>query len=264
MPRRGFAHRFSLLCLLTPLTLLSAFSAQGQEAGARRSGFQDMSEATRAMQLDDRQNPAMLWVAEGETLWQRPEGSARQSCASCHGTLRSMRGVARQYPRFDTKSQKAVNLGTRINLCRQRHQQLLPLPLSDNKLLALEAAVALQSRGMPITPDPDARLSTLRHSGESLFMQRMGQLNLSCSQCHDQLAGRSLGGTLIPQGHPTGYPSYRLEWQTVGNLQRRIRNCLSGVRAQSFPYGSQELLSLEAYLSTRAAGMSMETPAVRP
>jgi L-cysteine S-thiosulfotransferase len=92
----------------------------------------------------------------------------------------------------------------------------------------------------------------------------MGQLNLSCSQCHDQLAGRSLGGTLIPQGHPTGYPSYRLEWQTVGNLQRRIRNCLSGVRAQSFAYGSQELLSLEAYLSARAAGMSMETPAVRP
>lgn len=264
MPRQGFAHRAGLWCLLTQFTLVSVGGAQVQDGDARRSGFQDMSEATRAMQLDDRQNPAMLWVAEGETLWQRTEGSGRQSCASCHGPLSTMRGVAPQYPRFDAMSKVAVNLGTRINLCRQRHQQLSPLPLSDDKLLALETAVALQSRGMPITPDPDARLRALRQSGESLFTQRMGQLNLSCSQCHDQLAGRSLGGTLIPQGHPTGYPSYRLEWQTVGNLQRRIRNCMSGVRAQSFAYGSQELLSLEAYLSARAAGMSMETPAVRP
>ena len=251
------------MCILGQFACLGTSSAWGQEA-TRRSGFEDMSEATRAMQRDDRQNPAMLWVAEGNSLWQTPEGSPKQSCAGCHGPISSMRGVARLYPRFDTPSQQAVNLGSRINLCRQRHQHTEPWPLSDRRLLALETAVAMQSRGMPLEPDPDPRLAPLRQRGEWLFKQRMGQLNLSCSQCHDQLAGSSLGGTLIPQGHSTGYPSYRLEWQTVGNLQRRLRNCLSGVRAQSFAYGSQELLSLEAYLGVRAAGMPMETPAVRP
>jgi sulfur-oxidizing protein SoxA len=263
MPPQVFLRVAALIGLLGALAWMGASSAWGQET-RRRSGFEDMSEATRAMQRDDRQNPAMLWVAEGDSLWQKPEGSPAQSCAACHGPINSMRGVARQYPRFDTLSQQAVNLGGRINLCRQRHQQATPWPLSDRRLLALETAIALQSRAMPVQPDPDPRLDPLRRSGELLFKQRMGQLNLSCSQCHDQLAGSSLGGTLIPQGHPTGYPSYRLEWQTVGSLQRRLRNCLSGVRAQSFAYGSLELLSLEAFLVVRAAGMPMETPSVRP
>ena len=40
--------------------------------------------------------------------------------------------------------------------------------------------------------------------------------------------------------HPTGYPLYRLEWQDVGSLQRRLRNCMSGMRAEPFAFGSPE------------------------
>ena len=68
----------------------------------------------------------------------------------------------------------------------------------------------------------------------------------------------------MPQGHPTGYPIYRLEWQTLGSLQRRLRNCLTGMRAVAEPLGAQELVDLELYLMWRARGMPMETPAVRP
>ena len=69
---------------------------------------------------------------------------------------------------------------------------------------------------------------------------------------------------MIPQAHPTGYPLYRLEWQGLGSLQRRLRNCMSGVRAQPYAYGSMELTELELYLASRAAGLRIETPAVRP
>lgn len=55
-----------------------------------------------------------------------------------------------------------------------------------------------------------------------------------------------------------------LEWQALGSLQRRMRNCMSGVRAESFAYGAQELVELELYLAGRAKGMTMETPGVRP
>ena len=53
---------------------------------------------------------------------------------------------------------------------------------------------------------------------------------------------RRLGGSPITQGHPTGYPIYRLEWQSLGSLQRRLRNCLAGVRAEAPPYGAPELV----------------------
>jgi sulfur-oxidizing protein SoxA len=68
----------------------------------------------------------------------------------------------------------------------------------------------------------------------------------------------------VPQGHPTGYPLYRLEWQSVGSLQRRLRNCISGMRAEVPDYGAPEYVNLELYLMRRARGMPMESPAVRP
>jgi sulfur-oxidizing protein SoxA len=95
-------------------------------------------------------------------------------------------------------------------------------------------------------------------------LQRMGQLNLSCAQCHDERWGQRLAGSIIPQAHATGYPIYRLEWQAMGSLQRRLRNCMSGVRAEIPAFGAQELVELELYLNTRAKGMAMEAPAVRP
>ena len=50
----------------------------------------------------------------------------------------------------------------------------------------------------------------------------------------------------------------------MGSLQRRLRNCMTGVRAEPFPYGADELVELELYLNSRAAGMLVETAAVRP
>ena len=58
-------------------------------------------------------------------------------------------------------------------------------------------------------------------------MQRQGQLNLACANCHDDNWDKRLAGSAITQGHPTGYPLYRLEWQSLGSLQRRLRACIS-------------------------------------
>lgn len=101
-------------------------------------------------------------------------------------------------------------------------------------------------------------------AGKARFNERQGQLNLSCAQCHDDNWSRQLAGNVIPQGHPNGYPLYRLEWQSLGSLQRRLRNCLIGMRAETYDYGSPEYVELESYLAARAKGLLVETPAVRP
>ena len=92
----------------------------------------------------------------------------------------------------------------------------------------------------------------------------MGQLDLSCAECHDARWGGRLGGSTIPQGHPNGYPLYRLEWQGLGSLQRRLKGCLTGVRAEPWPADAPEWVELELHLQRRGAGLPMETPAVRP
>ena len=234
-------------------------------ANTRLSGSVFMGAATQAMQQDDTLNPGMLWVKDGETLWQTGAGASGKACVACHAAAASsMKGVAARYPAFDDALKRPVTLSQRINSCRQQHQLGKPLPAESPELLSLESYVAFQSRGMLVSPPADARLDAFRARGQQRFMQRLGQLNLSCAQCHEDHAGGRLGSSQIPQAHPMGYPVYRLEWQTLGSLQRRLRNCMNGVRAQPYAYGATELVELELYLTTRAKGLAMETPAVRP
>jgi sulfur-oxidizing protein SoxA len=138
------------------------------------------------------------------------------------------------------------------------------LAREGHDLLALSSFVAHQSRGLPIAPPEDTGMRAVRALGQSIYTTRLGQLDLSCAQCHDDHAGRRLAGSSIPQAHPTGYPIYRLEWQSVGSLQRRLRGCMVGVRAEPFAYGSPEFIAIEAFLMERARGMELETPAIRP
>ncbi len=245
--------------------LAGIYAAAEIPLAERRSGYEFMGRETRAMQDDDAGNPGMLWVLDGEALWKRKTGAADRACADCHGEARaSMKGVAARYPAFDAARERPVNLEERINLCRTGRQQAPPLAFESRDLLALAAYVARQSRGLPIAVAIDTRTRPFLDAGRASFFRRQGQLNLACSQCHDDHWGAKLAGTPIPQAHPTGYPLYRLEWQGLGSLQRRLRSCFAGMRAEAYAYGSPELVDLELYLMWRAREMKIETPAVRP
>ena len=254
-----------LLAGMAAIGMATAAAAESEGPQPRKSGADFMGESTRAMQRDDTQNPAMLWVGDGESLWRTKAGADNKACADCHGGgAASMRGVAAGYPRFQQEAGRVLTLGQRINLCRERHQQASPFKAESDELLGIVSFVSMQSRGMPVAPARDEPTRTAADEGRALYFQRVGQLNLSCAQCHDRNWGRRLAGAPIPQGHANAYPIYRLEWQSVGSLQRRLRNCMSGVRADVPPFDAQELVQLEAYLAVRAAGMPLESPGVRP
>jgi L-cysteine S-thiosulfotransferase len=258
------AHTIAV-ALLAVAGGIAALAAAEIPQAQRRSGYSFMTPQTQAIQNDDTANPGMLWVLDGEAMWKRKAGTADKACADCHDDARiSMKGVAAHYPAFDKTLGRPVNLEQRINLCRTQHQQATPLAYESRDLLALTAYVAQQSRGIAIAPDADPQLEPFIASGRDLFVQRQGQLNLGCANCHDDNWDKRLAGSAITQGHPTGYPLYRLEWQSLGSLARRLRSCISGVRAQPYDYGAPELVALELYLMSRAKGMPMEAPAVRP
>ncbi|MDG0854196.1 sulfur oxidation c-type cytochrome SoxA [Roseateles puraquae] len=226
-------------------------------ADERRSGRDTMTPALRALQADDTQHPAQLALAFGRELW----AGGPKSCASCHGEPQTLRGAATRYPAWD---RGLLDLPGRIQRCRVQHQQQPAWAPEAEPLLALTALVAQQSRGLPLQPPRGPALDAAAAQGQRLFKTRLGALNLSCAQCHDERAGLRLGGSLIPQGHVDDYPVYRLEWQSLGSLQRRLRGCLNGVRATVWDWDSAELLALEVYLARRSAGLPMQPPGVRP
>lgn len=259
------AH-WMMRALLVGAAVALTWPVRAQVTDVRRPGSLDMGPALRAMQADDAQNPGMLWVKGGVVAWEAAPASAAPSCASCHGPIDRMRGVAARHPTIDRTgpAPRVVTLAGRIQSCRTQRQGLPAFAREAPEWLRLETALANQSRGMPLKPPNDSDARALSKEGEAVYRQRIGQLDLSCAQCHDDRAGLKLGGAVIPQAHPTGYPVYRSEWQSVGSLQRRLRACMVGVRAQPFDAEDPAWARLELYLMRRAAGMTGDAPAVRP
>lgn len=259
-------------CLLISLFSPAAFpAANGAPSAASapasatlapppRSGFDFMTPAVQAMQRSDAQNPAMLWVAQGSELWKAAPGNGKPACAGCH--TGGMAGVSARYPAFSEALKRPVTLLQQINHCRTTRQDQPAWRHDSEALLSLAAFIGQQSRGQPIQPPQDARLVPWQQAGEALYRMRMGQLNLSCAHCHEARAGLKLAGAVIPSGLATGYPIYRLEWQGMGSLPRRLLNCTTGVRAA--PLSEDELTQVELYLMQRGRGLPVETPAVRP
>lgn len=254
--RRSFEYLlFALLCLAP-----SAFA----QPHPPQPGREFQSKENRALEADDFAHPGMLWVEQGAKLWREARGDAKKSCADCHGDAKQpLRGMAARYPKHDANIRKVLNLEQRINACVENNQQARIFAWESRELLSLSAFVAHQSKGLPIKVDVSGPAAATYERGKSLYFTRIGQLNLACTHCHDRNWGKTLLAESVSQGQPDGWPAYRLEWQTLGSMQRRLRACFFGVRAEQPAFGSDDLVALELYLAKRAEGLPISAPGVR-
>ncbi len=232
-----------------------------------QSGLAFAGRDVKALQADAATNPAQLWLAQGRSLWNTPAGAAQRACSGCHGESERMKGVATRYPRLQAGTGKLINLEDQIRHCVSERQQASPPAFESDELLALTALVTLASNGLPVQ-DPlknggDPALQAHFQTGAELYQRRQGQLNLACTHCHDRHWGQRFFTDALSQGQPNAYPLYRLEWQRLGSLERRLRSCYTGVRAEPPAYGDVALRQLSLYLNWRALGLTIEAPAVR-
>lgn len=230
------------------------------EPDAIQSGYAFLTQDTQRLQDDDFENPGYLWVERGRALFETASSTA-PACASCHAG--GLDAVAATYPAIDETTGALINLEGRINQCRTTHQDLPALAYESDDLLALTTYVANASKGVPQSVEISDRTAPYLEQGQDYFLIRRGQFNLSCQQCHTETWGKQLRGDTISQGHSNGFPAYRFEWQAIGSLHRRLRDCDTGVRAEPLPYGDETYIALELYLAARGKGLEVETPAVR-
>lgn len=230
----------------------------------KRSGYTFAEPETRAMQDDDFTNPGFLWVEKGEKLWHKAEGSASKSCQDCHGKAEdSMKGVATLYPRFDPHENTVLPLDQKINQCRTERMGAAAWKHESEPLLAMWTYVQYQSRGMPMAVQTDGAAAPYFDMGRRLYYTRRGLNDMACKTCHEDLAGMHLRTELLSQGQVNGFPTYRLKWQKLGSVERRIRGCFDEVRAEPYPWGSLENTVLQLYAAWRSTGLPVESPSVR-
>ena len=228
------------------------------------SGYHYLDEETRRMQDDDKASPAMALYETGKSMWTKVAGKKKKSCDSCHGdAAKSMRSVGARFPVYYGLAKKPVNVEGRINLCREKFMEAKTLTPESEALLALTVYVKSQSRQMSVNPQIEGALAKFFDKGKTYYTTRRGQLDMSCSHCHDRNAGRKLRGEKLSQGQSNGFPAYRKSWKATGTLLRQVNACLTRLRANPLKFGSDDFVNLELYLAWRGQGLKVETPAVR-
>lgn len=227
------------------------------------SGWRFRTDETQALQMDDFENPAMVAVEYGIELWGRPAGASGKSCADCHGDVSELAGLRAVMPKWSEAAGRPLTMEQWINWSIETHQEAEPWKWESQEMLGMTALIGLQSRGMPVAPDMSGGMAEWQERGKDLYYTRMGQLDFACATCHEANTGYMLRADHLSQGQSNGFPTYRLKWQNIGSLHRRLEGCVKDARAEPWKPGSDEFVALEAYLATRGAGLMIETPSVR-
>lgn len=252
-----------------------------------KSGYTFAIPETQAMQDDNFNNPAMLWVGIAEEEWSKKAGTAKKACADCHGAakgtykggdkikydiepyIKSMRGVAAEnFPRIDKTTKKVETMEEQINFCQTTRQKAKAWKWESDQMLGMTAMIRMQSRGLPVEAAKDAdekgdAMNAAWAAGKKYFEDRRGLLDVSCQHCHGEYPGTKIRANTLTQAQINGFPTYRLKWQKPGSLHRRFKGCNKMVRAQPNKRGSDDYKNLEVFMSWRSRGLLIESPAVR-
>jgi sulfur-oxidizing protein SoxA len=241
-----------------------AKSAKGGPFEELYSGWRFRTAETQKLQMDDFENPGFPLVDLGSELWNKVEGTAGKSCASCHNNAaKSMKGVRATMPKMHKELGKVRALEQHINYCREERMGAKPWKWESNQMLGMGAYVGLQSRGMPVKVATGGKAKPVYDTGKKLYYTRVGQLDMSCAGCHEDNAGKMIRADHLSQGQINGFPTYRFKWSKMGSVHRRFKGCMKNIRAKPYKRGSDEFVALELYVASRGQGLSVETPAVR-
>jgi sulfur-oxidizing protein SoxA len=227
------------------------------------SGWVFRNEDTQAMQADDFDNPGMIFVDQAMETWNAVDGSEGKSCASCHDGPESMAGVSATYPKWNEAAGEVRTTWAQINDCRENRMGAKPWSISGGDMTAMQALIAVQSRGMPVNVAIDGPVAETWEQGKEIYYTRYGQLELSCANCHEDNYGNHIRADHLSQGQINGFPTYRLKNAKLNAVQNRFVGCVRDSRAEPFAEGSPEFIALELYVASRGNGLSVEGPSVR-
>lgn len=227
------------------------------------SGWHFRSDETQAMEMDDFDNPGMIFVEQGVEIWNAVDGGEGKSCASCHGAPEEMAGVKAVYPKWNEAAGEVRTLQMQVNDCRETRMGAEPWKTDKGGSIPMEALLASVSRGMPVNVAIDGPAQATWEKGKEIYYTRYGQLELSCANCHEDNYGNMIRADHLSQGQINGFPTYRLKNAKLNGTHSRFKGCVRDTRAETFSPGGPEFVALELYVASRGNGLSIEGPSVR-
>lgn len=215
--------------------------------------------------LDPTENPAMSAIDTAMELFSEA-GPKGKSCVDCHADPKTaLAGAATKWPRWDQTSEAIIGL-ERFLEQHANEQTGHRWPTQSEANLSLAIYVRYLSNGMPLSVDlrsPAAASALAR--GQALLHRKIGQLDLSCIDCHEQSAGKWLRGQYISafRGQITHFPEWRTSRGEIWDIRKRIEICILATRANPPPPTAKEYVELELALSAMSQGLPLQVPGIR-
>ena len=226
------------------------------------SGWTFRTDETQALQMDDFDNPAFVFIDQAIDTFNTVDGSAGKACVSCHESPEVFKGLRASMPRVNG-SGELETIPELVNNCRTERMGAEKWKWSGGKMAGMVGLIGLQSRGMTVDVAINGPASSMWEKGKELYYQRVGQLDMSCSNCHEDNYGNMIRADHLSQGQINGFPTYRLKNAKLNTIHGRFKGCMKNISATTFKEGSEEFKALELYVASRANGLSVETPSVR-
>ena len=93
----------------------------------------------------------MSVVEKGRALWTSPElGTNGVACAQCHPNAANTHPET--YPKFQKQLGRVIAVREMINWCIRQPLEGEPLKLDDPKMIAIEAYITYERRGIALSP----------------------------------------------------------------------------------------------------------------
>lgn len=227
------------------------------------SGWLFRSDETQAVQMDDFDNPGMIFVDAGREMFNAEIGADGESCASCHEGPETLADVRPTYPKWDPERETVQTVEMQVNECVTERMNLPEWKYTGDDMVNMTALLASVARGKPVDVAIDGPAQSTWEQGKEMYYTRYGQLELSCANCHEDNYGNNIRADHLSQGQINGFPTYRLKNAKLNAVQSRFKGCIRDTRAETFSPGSAEFVALELYVASRGNGLSVEGPSVR-
>ncbi len=174
--------------------------------------------------------------------------------------------IAGEYPKF-VKGKGVVTLTVAINECLVSNKEK-PWNMEKGKLADLEAYFASVSKEkgkkVHIVIDSKEAAEAYEH-GKKIYYTQRGYLKLSCANCHIQGAGKRVRNEYLSPlyGQVAHFPVYRLAWEDLGTLERRIKGCEKNQGETTHKLDSKWMRDLIYFLTYMSNGLHVAGPDIR-
>jgi len=140
--------------------------------------------------------------------------------------------------------------------------------MQSDENTALAVYLRYLANGTPIHLDQTSAEAREAYSrGMALTTRKIGQLNVSCADCHSPDKGglKWVRGQWLGQlrGQLDHFPTWRTSQQSVWDIRKRFQWCNVAIGADDLPPDAKEYGDLEFYLAAQNDGLKLNVPGIR-